>query len=189
MSCWFAVVFLRPVLRWWRGGALFVSLVLRGCRGGSWSVFGWLSRLLVVSFSPGGSGRRSCACSVPPWRLIAACGSPAVCVLPGAPFGGGRGAGLRSGVEASGGWVGIFFAKVVNTMYAFYRIQLMTEYGDRSTTEYRLNQREEMLEYVRLLMKEEDTAYVDVLLISNEGELLKHKMLEGAAYERFVDAL
>lgn len=73
-------------------------------------------------------------------------------------------------------------------MYAFYRVVVTSEYGQRHTAEYMLDQRETMLEWVKLLLAQEDTAYVDVMLIDQyKGTLLKWKMLEGKAYERFVD--
>lgn len=90
--------------------------------------------------------------------------------------------------------MGILFRKVVNTMYAFqndygfYRVSLMTEYGQRHSADYALKERQNMLEWVKLLLAQEDTAYVDVKLISDSGNLLKWKMLEGKAYERFIDS-
>lgn len=73
--------------------------------------------------------------------------------------------------------------------YGFYRVSMMSEYGQRHTAEYALSDRQNMLEWVKLLLAQEDTAYVDVKLISDSGNLLKWKSFDGKAYERFVDNL
>ena len=84
-----------------------------------------------------------------------------------------------------GGWA--FFRWEVIEM--FYRIIEMAQDGQRITFEYEHSDRDKMLEWVKLLLAQSDVAYVHVMLIDDEGTLLRQKLIEGAAYEYFIDNL
>lgn len=71
----------------------------------------------------------------------------------------------------------------------FYRIIEMAQDGQRITFEYEHSDRDKMLEWVKLLLAQSDVAYVHVMLIDDEGTLLRQKLIEGAAYEYFIDNL
>lgn len=83
-----------------------------------------------------------------------------------------------------GGWVA-FFRKGGDKM--FYRIVEMVQDGQRVTYEYDAEDRDNMLEWVKLLLAQSDTAYVDVMLIDDDGTCTNRKFIEGRAYEAFID--
>lgn len=69
----------------------------------------------------------------------------------------------------------------------YYRVVEKTAYDQTLSYEYDRDRREEMLEWVRLLMRQHDTAYVHVILVDDDGTILRQKILEGAGYDAYID--
>lgn len=86
-------------------------------------------------------------------------------------------------VVVVGGWV--LATREVTKM--FYRIVEMVQGGQRVTYEYENSDRDKMLEWVKLLLAQSDTAYVDVMLIDDDGTCTNRKFVEGRAYGAFND--
>ena len=84
-----------------------------------------------------------------------------------------------------GGWVGTLQQKGGDKM--FYRILEMVQDGQRATFEYDAEDRDKMLEWAKLLLAQSDTAYIDVMLIDDDGTCINRKFIEGRAYETFID--
>lgn len=69
----------------------------------------------------------------------------------------------------------------------FYRIIHMLIDGQSSRTEFEREDRETMLAWVKELIAQEDTAYVDIILIDEDGRAVNRKFIEGRGFDQFVD--
>ena len=58
--------------------------------------------------------------------------------------------------------------------------------GQSSRTEFEREDREAMLTWVKELIAQEDTAYVDVILIDEDGRSINRKFIEGRGFDEFV---
>lgn len=69
----------------------------------------------------------------------------------------------------------------------FYRIIHILVDGQSSRTEFEREDREAMLTWVKELIAQEDTAYVDIILIDEDGRTVNRKFIEGRAFDEFVN--
>lgn len=69
----------------------------------------------------------------------------------------------------------------------FYRVIKMFIDGQSVRSEYEYEDRPNMLEWVKVLVAQSDTAYVDVILIDEDGQVVNRKFIEGRAFDEYVD--
>lgn len=69
----------------------------------------------------------------------------------------------------------------------FYRVIKMFVDGQSVRSEYEYEDRPNMLEWVKVLVAQSDTAYVDVILIDEDGRVVNRKFIEGRAFDEYVD--